>query len=155
MGTNFYWKDDGPKYDAEYNYLWVHLGKRSAAGRYCFDCRRTLCEEGEQAIHSGHGRMLTACPDCGATSQPKAHSAVGVELGWTSAATVKLTGVQGASSFTWASDPAEVRQRCEQLMDRPAVQDEYERNYTGAEFLQMLAANCPIEFTNMLGRRFS
>lgn len=54
MGTNFYLKghrgDDDPKY---------HIGKRSAAGLYCWDCRITLCKGGESAIHRG---QLTAQP---------------------------------------------------------------------------------------------
>ena len=41
MGTNYYLKghrgDDNPKY---------HIGKRSAAGLYCWDCHITLCKGG-------------------------------------------------------------------------------------------------------------
>ena len=38
MGTNFYTTKG------------VHIGKRSAAGMYCWHCRTTLCEQGEEGV---------------------------------------------------------------------------------------------------------
>jgi hypothetical protein len=39
MGTNFYSRGGR------------HIGKRSAAGWYCWDCKQTLCANGEQYVH--------------------------------------------------------------------------------------------------------
>lgn len=58
MGTNFYlagWQkladsDDDPA---------VHVGKRSAAGLYCWDCGVTLCKAGIQGVHSSGQPLLT------------------------------------------------------------------------------------------------
>ena len=52
MGTNYYVKTD----DGE-----VHIGKRSAAGWYCWDCRQTLCKG---RVHYGDG-YFDRCPICG------------------------------------------------------------------------------------------
>lgn len=38
MGTNFYFNGQ-------------HVGKRSAAGWYCWDCHKTLCADGEEFVH--------------------------------------------------------------------------------------------------------
>ena len=62
MGTNFYWKKlpkELKQYekniqtitnDKHMNPLW-HIGKRSAAGRYCEDCGTTFCRNGTSRIH--------------------------------------------------------------------------------------------------------
>lgn len=39
MGTNFYFSNGG------------HIGKRSAAGWYCWDCKQTFCVNGEEHVH--------------------------------------------------------------------------------------------------------
>ena len=53
MGTNFYWIVTGTaavpsdvKVPIEEDSPEVHIGKRSAAGPYCWDCGVTLCEGG-------------------------------------------------------------------------------------------------------------
>lgn len=145
MGTNFYLKghrgDDDPKY---------HIGKRSAAGLYCWDCRITLCKGGESVIHQG---QLTAhwdkwhwqCPKCGRppTGEDLSESAVGRELGLNPSPPGKKSGVRSCSSFRWARKLGKVKN----------IVDEYGREYTREEFLQMLE-ECPIRFTDSCGERF-
>jgi hypothetical protein len=72
MGTNFYTIDD------------IHIGKRSAAGLYCFDCEVTLCKNGEDAIHQGSSGWYNTCPKCG------------------------KVGLDTCTSFTWAIDPVDI-----------------------------------------------
>ena len=158
MGTNFYWRRGGE-----------HIGKRSAAGWYCYDCRVALVEGGEQNAHSSTAQRLDACPVCGKTKEVQEnldasaditkgrYNPVMIELGFARAPTkpTKLTGVQGASSFTWAQEPAYVAARCKGSADKWVVQDEYGRDLTGAQFIDMLESVCPIRFTHSIGHDFS
>ena len=158
MGTNFYWTD--AVRDAIDDYTDGHIGKRSAAGAYCWDCDLTLCASGTDAIHHGRGapgEFHEACPHCmkpfipgGITS-----GAAAVELGFAKPNTERPQGVSSASSFTWAKDPESVGVLCERYANDPVVIDEYGREMTGTEFLLMLRMNCPIQFTNMIGEWFS
>lgn len=152
----------------------LHIGKRSAAGFYCWDCRLTLCLGGEQAVHyGGHiglGKGLTftvprdewaeKCPKCGQGPPTKTdlsdqgHPA-GLELGFAKAATDRPTGVRGCSSFRWAMDPEVVHEMCIKHPDVEVVRDEYNHLYTGRDFWQMLEAQCPIRFTDSIGGSFS
>lgn len=169
MGTNFYWlrakkcvescpyesaEEERGTFDFE-----EHIGKRSAAGLYCWDCRATLCEGGESAIHSGYSRMLNHCPKCGKTFYPSgaplSKGPAAVELGFAPPEEQPPTGVEGAASFSWATSPTEARQRCEANLNVVCIRDEYGRKMTGGEFLRMLKANCPIEFTHSIGVDFS
>ena len=52
MGCNFYTLDNR------------HIGKRSDAGFYCWDCEITLCKGGGRAVHSGD-EFYNKCPKCG------------------------------------------------------------------------------------------
>ncbi len=155
MGTNFYWinasdeteDDDDPT---------VHIGKRSAAGWYCYDCHVTLALGGLPAVHRGTG-MHDACPTCGKTPQQDGYNGAMIELGFakTPAPPQRPAGVQGASSFTWAQQPTHVIARCNTSLHTPIIRDEYGRVYTGSEFLWMLDTFCPIQFTESIGRIFS
>jgi len=51
MGTNYYLKIDECECCGRYEKK--HIGKRSAAGRYCFDCGVSLCVDGEDNVHKG------------------------------------------------------------------------------------------------------
>lgn len=144
MGTNFYWIRGKQ-----------HIGKRSAAGRYCYDCKHTLCVEGEQAIHYGKSNWYASCPTCGQTPKTDGHNSSLVELGFAQSPTTQLRGVQSAASFSWAVDPTEARARCQRGKNRIIIQDEYGFRYTGGDFLTMLASGCPIEFTDSIGVQFS
>lgn len=149
MGTNFYWKDAGPNSE----YPESHIGKRSAAGAYCWDCNETLCSGGKARIHYGD-TFLAACPSCGKTrgqTEGLSKGPVAVELGFADPATDRPSGVCGAASFTWAQNPKTVRRTCRKRRDEILIVDEYGRELTGTEFLAMLAATCPIEFTDSIG----
>lgn len=172
MGTNFYWKMgtiipetvtlptgeviEAPGFDDMDPR--IHIGKRSAAGNYCYDCDVTLCPGGKEMIHRGSGRPWPkTCPKCGKTADVGTleRGPAAVELGFAKPEADRPHGVTGASSFSWAQDPAVVRRICEQRMDEVLIVDEYGRDSTGAAFLRMLRANCPVEFTDSIGQQFS
>jgi len=157
MGTNFYWKTVGTGRTTLANGIEIdhtidrmdpvyHIGKRSAAGLYCWSCRVSLCREGESQIHYGGGpqrreeRWYDACPKCG---RKKGGRDLDAE-----------TGVGHACSFTWAQIPHKVRRVCEERPQESLIEDEYDRSYTGEEFLKELRF-CPIVFTDSIGRFFS
>lgn len=135
MGTNFYWAD-GEK---------EHIGKRSAAGPYCWDCRRTLCIGGEYEVHhmSGRGSFFKECPGCGKTPTEGVLSKA------------PPSGVRSCCSFTWAVDSERTIFQLGQFADKMCVEDEYGRKYSGAEFMIMLENQCPIRFTDSIGKEFS
>jgi len=162
MGTNFFWKvpvlftPTGQSIGFNTDDPRVHLGKRSAAGRYCWDCDVTLCVGGRLRVHSGDP-FLPACPSCGEPfiAEGLTQGPAGVELGFVKANVERPKGVRGASSFSWAQDPATVRSACLEHGDERLIVDEYGREMTCREFLAMLEANCPLEFTDSIGSWFS
>lgn len=163
MGTNFYWK----KWNGTGR---VHIGKRSAAGLYCYDCGVTLCLQGEAGVHRGGGfseeehraKWHPACPMCGATKAEfdgLTEGPAAVELGFAEPSRRPQHGVRGAASFTWAMHPDAFDDLCKRSLwrvrrARPIV-DEYERRYTVAGFRTMLEYNCPIRYTDSVGTGFS
>lgn len=160
MGTNFYWRtelllpiDPGISMD----HPSVHIGKRSAAGQYCWGCSLTLCKGGESQIHMGTSGWYDHCPNCGdvQAKQDWSKGAAGIELGFAQPLSVRPTGVRSTSSFSWAQDPESVGAICEQRPTEQIVQDEYGRLLTGCEFIEMLRANCPVQFTDSIGIEFS
>ncbi|MCK9577864.1 MAG: hypothetical protein M0R51_18305, partial [Clostridia bacterium] len=106
MSTNFYVKghigNDNPKY---------HIGKRSAAGMYCYDCGITLCKGGESKVHFGTDEWYEECPNCGKKPENEdlEHSASGKELGFNNMSGVIKTGVKSCCSFTWARNIGKVK----------------------------------------------
>ena len=141
MGTNFY------------TLTGEHIGKRSAAGMYCFDCGISLCIAGWKRVHysSGPQEWYSKCPKCGKEPEKEdlGISAAGLELGFNKNTTQKKTGVQSCSSFTWAISTSKL----EKLPD-PIIKDEYDRHYTKELFFEMLSSY-PIHFTDMIGKEFS
>ena len=140
MGTNFYvdnhGRSDNPKW---------HLGKRSAAGLYCWDCNMTLCKDGEKYIHYSNHEWYEACPKCGKEPMEEGwNGSAGRELGFNSEPFQKKTGVASCSSFTWARKLGKVQK----------IEDEYSRKYTRKEFEEMLE-ECPVQYYNLLGQAFS
>jgi hypothetical protein len=154
VGTNFYWKEKPDAVDGMDPAY--HIGKRSAAGAWCWDCGVTLCEGGIDGIHMSRCGSHKTCPKCGAVPivEDLDSGAVAVELGFANPRTWKPTGVRSCSSFTWAQDAAAVRARCEENVHEKVVVDEYGREMTGQEFLTMLTANCPVQFYS-IGEWFS
>ena len=159
MGTNFYWLDQSSGDHFRDMDPSIHIGRRSAAGAYCWTCGVTLCCGDTQAIHTGKSAWFDSCPQCGAVWEPKREgldgSAVGVELGFAEARTRKPMGVRSCMSFSWAQTPERVRAICQESPDKILVIDEYGGEYTGQGFLDMLESNCPVEFTHSIGMWFS
>lgn len=154
MGTNFYALYDDPTLTDTGRGV-PHIGRRSAAGYYCWDCDDTLCVLGKEWVHR-EARWYDRCPHCGQGKQdPPTYDAALVELGFASPASRRPTGVQPCSSFNWAQDPSTVMRYLGRHLVDPAVYDEYEREYTGNQFLCMLSATCPIHFTGSTGRNFT
>ena len=164
MGTNFYKRGHCREDDPD-----NHLGKRSAAGLYCWDCGVTLCKAGESRIHhSGFDReatWYTKCPQCGAEPMGAdiSTSAVGRELGFNKAAPAAKRGVDGCASFTWAMPQEvylalgpEVCPTCGSQYDDPEkiIEDEYGTLYTREEFEAVLT-ECPVIYVEHTGTEFS
>lgn len=134
-----------------------HIGKRSAAGTYCWDCRRTLCPEGEAAIHYTHSPFYEKCPKCGKGRAPETleNSSAGVELGFAKPHSEVPTGVRSVSSFSWALAEDAFRSWASSHMDEVCIRDEYGEKFSVGQFLQMLDSNCPIFFHENIGVEFS
>jgi hypothetical protein len=158
MGTNFYLRGEGDRDER-------HIGKRSAAGAYCWDCGVTLCTRGKAGLHYGHP-FHDACPRCGKRPQKEGwdNSTAGRELGLNKSAPARKRGVGSCSSFSWDMDPRDldaIARQCSLPADdtpdgAPAalIEDEYRRTYTYEDFQRMLT-ECPIQFTDSIGRDFS
>jgi len=137
MGTNFYLLNG------------EHIGKRSAAGPYCWDCDVTLCRGGEEAIHMGWA-FYDYCPVCGQkpVDEPFEASTPGRELGFNKSKPGKKTGVRSCASFTWA-----MLSSSKVFRKKRKIRDEYGRIYTKKEFDKILE-ECPIKFYDMLNQEF-
>ena len=135
----------------------VHIGKRSAAGLYCWDCNLTLCKEGEERIHYD-SQWHDACPQCGKTLDAEKNAlkegSAAVELGFAKPRVVKPTGVRSCSSFSWAQPPELFRPFARAHAADEVVRDEYGRKFMGRDFLEMLESNCPVQLTHFVGDSF-
>lgn len=157
MGTNYYFRGS----DLEDSRSGDHIGKRSAAGAYCWDCMISLCRYGEREVHKAPLKDLgnwffNICPNCGKSPQKMDFSqpghAAGIELGFSSERTKRDTGVTSCSSFSWDIGPDKAILR---LWAGEEVIDEYGHEMSAEEFLAMLDLNCPIRFYDSIGRDFS
>ena len=145
MGTNFYWRKNGQSVDD-------HIGKRSAAGYYCFDCNITLCKAGDGGVHHSKSGWYDKCPKCGKEPLKEGlnEGAAAVELGFSKLATKKKKGVASCSSFTWGI-PKESLYKSR----RKYVFDEYDRKMLRTDFIKMIRCNCPIQYYDQIGKEFS
>jgi hypothetical protein len=154
MGTSFYWTNREP-HTEEGNPV-NHIGKRSAAGQFCWDCMVSLCKD-VKTLHEGYAEWHETCPNC--WQEPVDPSmdkgAVAVELGYAKPEEERPMGVQTCFSFTWAHSPERTISKCMQHPQDTLVVDEYGREYTGYQFLRMLECNCPIRYYGSIGRWFS
>ena len=134
MGTNFY--------DAKGN----HIGKRSAAGLYCWDCEITLCKLGKEWIHHDFD-WYKICPECGKgyNQESLLDSSAGRELGFNKNEPRRKQGVATCASFTWSRSINNIKY---------PVTDEYGSSYTRDQFLKIVNEECPIHFTHMMGKEF-
>lgn len=148
MGTNFFSKKHVKKCQRHSG----HLGKRSAAGPYCWDCEISLCKDGDKRVHYSGG-WLSSCPKCGKEPEKESISdgSIGRELGFNKSKPKKKDGVKSCSSFNWSKDPIFL----ETLSDKgKPIVDEYGRSYSMKEFRSILD-ECPIRFYDMVGEEFS
>lgn len=138
MGTNFYLMNG------------THIGKRSAAGAFCWDCGETLCIGGIQKVHMD-GEWYDKCPRCAKVVKPEflEYSAAGRELGFNKSKPKNKHGVQSCCSFSWAIDPPILLES----KRYKKVKDEYGKAYTVKEFEEVLE-ECPIRFYDNIGRDF-
>jgi hypothetical protein len=171
MGTNFYWTPEAaerlgltPSERYPEDTYYRHLGKRSAAGLYCWDCAVTLCVQGESAIHFNHptdDKWHPSCPRCGqnpAHMHPLGEGPAAVELGFAPPNTRRPTGVRGCSSFSWARNPGDLAAQAATLFQvgiKEGIEDEYGRHMDPRDFFQMVGANCPVQFYDTIGEEFS
>lgn len=150
MGTNFYYKKQDSNHSEEHPVN--HIGKRSAAGLYCWDCGTTLCNYETQYIHQGNSDWYEVCPFCGKTreEQPLDKSSTGIELGFNKEG-LEHKGVGSACSFTWTIMKHKQNIEEQFIVDNRLINpekfiiDEYNREYTAKEFLELLK-DCPIQF---------
>ena len=155
MGTNFYWNVMAPWAEVtlptgvvkrvggfDTDDPDVHIGKRSGAGAYCFDCKVTLCKDGESRIHYSDSGFYDECPKCDAPNTVRSGRPDGNPVSY-------------ACSFSWAQDPNRVRRVCGERLNEVLIHDSYGKELTGEEFLEILKKDCPIEFTDSIGRPFS
>jgi len=146
MGTNFYLTCEpmgtiGGDFDeTDHDSPQCHIGRRSAAGRYCWDCGISLVTRHTSEVHSARERVvLDECPNCckGAKGTESIPASGAVELGFAKSADNPRSGVGSCASFTWTMLRHKVRLQA--LADagdeRKVVADEYGREFTAAEFL--------------------
>ena len=159
MGTNFYQvasEDEKCTYEN-------HIGKRSAAGHYCWDCRQTLCADGESRVHHANTpdsdydvsmrktKWFDCCPSCGEKKQEGSQipNAAMLELGFREQ---KLSGeskgVRTVCSFLWACHLYEID-------ETKLVKNEYGDVISFEDFRKMLEVECPIRDYSAIGREFS
>lgn len=131
MGTNFYFAKTKK---ALKDNITIHIGKRSAAGMYCYNCKITLCGNGEEKIHCHDSIWLNRCPVCRKTQNENKDI------------------IQHACSFSWAIKPDKFGLASEQVGLK--IYDEYGQKYKVDDFLNMLTNDCPIRYYDMIGREF-
>lgn len=176
MGTNFYIKGDPKEFESKDSPRW-HIGKRSAAGIFCFDCGISLGIGGNKYVHDSPPEWLKnrfrdrmtefglgaydSCPLCGKSRSEEdlGSSSAGIELGFNKNQTEKKTGVRSASSFSFAMGLQDLRSRIIEeglVPQQKCVVDEYGRELTLQEFLDILDTIPPsLRFTELLGSEFS
>jgi hypothetical protein len=142
-----------------------HIGKRSAAGMYCWDCKKTLCLDGESFIHHSKNIMgeepkwSKTCPFCGRSElcEELSESSVGRELGFAKEKPKAKKGVASCCSFSWAKMPFSFWQDLKAFSvkypKKAFVVDEYGHEYTASQFVDVLQ-ECPVQFTHFVGREF-
>lgn len=143
MGTNYYiiGQDNSSHPDK-------HVGKRSAAGTYCWDCGTTLCLQGIRGVHT-QSEWHDKCPSCGKQLDEKNNSTnTGMrELGFHKNLSRK-EGVGTCASFTWTkmSHLKKLKKLARsQHAKHQAVESEYGETFTAKQFLE-LVYDCPIWF---------
>lgn len=153
MGTNFYVRKQ-------------HIGKRSAAGPYCWNCDATLYKGGksrklekkhilvplELYLSQEKNNWFAACPYCKQKFKEESltSSSAGRELGFNKSEPLAKTGVKSCCRFSWAISPYELTK----VVGKSMIVDEYGDKYTLEQFLQILS-ECPLQYTYLVGKEFA
>lgn len=172
MGTNFYVRCHG---HVSATGKPIHIGKRSAAGLYCYSCKVSLCKDGEKGVNHSISKWHDQCPKCSKKpiKESLAESSAGIELGFNKDVfKKKKKGVASCSAFNWSikmQDLIEIVKKefeepegfihcpcCQQtILDREnVIQDEYGQLFTWKAFDKLLKA-CPIHKHDSIGQEFS
>lgn len=119
----------------------IHIGKRNAAGYYCYDCGTTLNKGGTTEIYLGNTGPDSSMPIC-----PVCHAKYDIK---------KKTSVQGACSFTWtvmahlelikALAKPSVATAVQLLNNTKLIANDYGECFTAKEMLEKVK-NDPIWF---------
>lgn len=145
MGTNFYFVDIDET-------IKEHIGKRSAAGLFCWNCGISLNFDGNNNVHRGGNNWLKECPICGKqiTVEKLINSTGGRELGFNKVKPQRKRNVASCSSFTWAMSPGHFANlKTKQDLH---IQDEYG---TKINDFGVILSECPIMFWDAIGQEFS
>lgn len=126
-----------------------HIGKRSAAGLYCWDCGISFNPNLVNRVQCNNSKPLKECPKCGkpAKKEDLFCSSAGRELGFNKQEPSSKTGVASCSAFTWAVNPDKIKKTI-------FVKDEYGSVYSGTFFRNNILAECPIQFFDRIGIKF-
>ena len=135
MGTNFYWKalpQEFKRYKAnvekyigdcdDTGNVLLHIGKWSAAGKYCYECGTTLNKHGTDHLHDcEYSEWYKRCPICGREGSP-------------------------LCTFCWTFMKHKwlIEELAEDGCKRKLIVDENGEDYTPLEFL--VAVKTPIEY---------
>jgi hypothetical protein len=121
-----------------------HIGKRSAAGLYCYSCNAWFHDPANCDERPKDER--TSCKYCGAQAKSGMNRATSVELGFAKPEPLRPeSGVEGTCAFLWANWPDEVYHIARQApAEMQLVVDEYGKTMTGKEFVNMLRASVSI-----------
>lgn len=124
------------------------IGKRSAAGWWCWDCGVSLCKAGSSNVHFSASAWHESCPKCGKKKEdePLSESTAGRELGFNNHKPGRKKGVASCCSFAWGIEP-------DSLRNYPDIVDEYGREFTLEQFRDILT-ECPIQSTDLIGQEF-
>jgi hypothetical protein len=155
MGTNFFLVDGYTDAGFEYDNPKTHIGKRSAAGIWCWDCGVTLYMGGVSELNgSRDAGWYDKCPECGKykeVPEPLEISSAGRELGFNKNKPIKKTGVKSCSSFNWAMCPSILEKLS--TKGKPII-DEYGNRYSLKDFYAVLS-ECPVRRYESIGNWFS
>ena len=148
MSTNFYWISKEAVQDS----IQVHIGKRSAAGSYCFDCGTTLYDGGTVSIHTGdnnevYGRWLGACPSCSKkASDTHSSKSNSIDTINNLSPFSSKSGISMSNSFTWTllKHKWTILEMVKTNSSEKVIVNEYGEFFSAKEFFDELDA-CPIE----------
>jgi hypothetical protein len=131
MGTNFYTIKHKK-----------HIGKRYAAGLYCWDCDIKMPDGKEKSPYGGYFQVKT-CPLCGKSYQnEKGNTTAFRELGFNKSKPTRKTGVATCCGFIWAMSLENLCGIIGESEDKTII-DEYSNELTLDDFNDILS-ECPL-----------